>query len=225
MFFYFLFTFYLLKYSLGISVVPGRCRQCSQPHLWSTTLLPSLVTSHSPSSSLTPPALLSASSPSTATLRMRMTGSSLLPGEQPVSCPLNEPELDVICWNVSFPPAALERARGPTWSAVWPSMTPMTLTRPPAAPWAQRPPFCPPPSPWPSSCHLCTRSQGRAQPTKLQPRQVGEDPRVVFKTCSQGLSSFKKKDLWYKCVYMKCWFFILHNKWQYTYNLTVCCAA
>lgn len=78
-------------------------------------------------------------------------------------------------------PAALEPARGPTWSAVWRCMTPMTPTPPPAAPWAPRPPRSPP-SLWPSSCRLWRASLGRAQHTKLQQLQVleGTDPLHIY---------------------------------------------
>lgn len=59
---------------------PGRCPQYNQPPMWSTAL-PLPVTSLSPLLSLTHQALPSASSPFTATLKMRMIQSFLLPGE------------------------------------------------------------------------------------------------------------------------------------------------
>lgn len=58
----------------------GRCPRCIQPPLWSP-MLPLPATSLSPSSSLTRRAPPSASLPSTATLKMRMIKSFLLPGE------------------------------------------------------------------------------------------------------------------------------------------------
>lgn len=95
---------------------PGLCRQCIQPPLWSTTLLRLLVTSLSPSSSRTHLVLPSASSPSTATQRMRMTGSSPLRGElfpPAVGKQRGFISLTSLLTLLSFPPAAPERAREP----------------------------------------------------------------------------------------------------------------
>lgn len=101
---------------------PGRCPQYNQPPMWSTAL-PLPVTSLSPLLSLTHQALPSASSPFTATLKMRMIQSFLLPGEPRfqsghlmLHCFLFPQLLVVSNKNVifkTFSPAALEQVREP----------------------------------------------------------------------------------------------------------------
>lgn len=72
---------------------------------------------------------------------------------------------------IGFLSTALAQVRGPMWSAVSPSMTLMTRTRPPAAPSAQRPPHSQLRL-WLLFCRLWRVSLEKAQTKKLQQVQV-----------------------------------------------------